>query len=374
MSNYDLNKHKKSDKIKWIITGVAFVLVFVFLAGLCMQLFGKGKIKPSEWFKKTEQVAPAAPDGSEEDGGAIVTDNEMDGDGVQIKSRKLMRTEYEENGISAQADTAFTLTATVLPEEAFDKSVDWSIAWQNANSEWANGKNISDYYSITPTSDGACTANAVCKQAFAEPVIITCKLRTADISATVKADYVSKLLNLGFNAPSYELGNYGSYFFRYTPEWSIGTITGGVINIQFIQLNFPVEFSTLVSDIGSSSDFIEDYFGGEIVYDASKVYLYTGNYGDDWDEEFAPFWTDIVQPPSDASPSDRLRAMNVFHKGIFDYYGNVVKYDYLTYTLRYSYTIDGQTKTVEAEFPAALDIDVSVAATSVSVNEVQLKH
>ncbi len=61
MSNCDLNRHKKSDKIKWIITSIAFVLVFVFLAGLCMQLFAKDeKYKPSEWFKKpdTEQTQP----------------------------------------------------------------------------------------------------------------------------------------------------------------------------------------------------------------------------------------------------------------------------------------------------------------------------
>lgn len=50
----ELQKHKTSDKIKWAFTFVAFVLVFVMFAGLCMQLFGTGKVKPSEWFKKSE--------------------------------------------------------------------------------------------------------------------------------------------------------------------------------------------------------------------------------------------------------------------------------------------------------------------------------
>jgi len=56
MSNYELNKHKAKDKIKWILTGITFLLVFAMLVGMCLQLFGTGKQKPSEWFKKPETV------------------------------------------------------------------------------------------------------------------------------------------------------------------------------------------------------------------------------------------------------------------------------------------------------------------------------
>ena len=57
----ELRRHKKSDKIKWIITAVCFVLLFAFMAGLCVQLFPKNeKYKPSQWVKKpdTEQTQP----------------------------------------------------------------------------------------------------------------------------------------------------------------------------------------------------------------------------------------------------------------------------------------------------------------------------
>ena len=53
---YELQSHKKSDKFKWIITGIAFVIVFVMLAGLCLQVFGAGKMKPSEWVKPSEET------------------------------------------------------------------------------------------------------------------------------------------------------------------------------------------------------------------------------------------------------------------------------------------------------------------------------
>lgn len=60
MTNFELKRHKKSDKIKWILTGTAFVLLFIFLAGLCMQLFCNDMLKPSNWFKQpdTEQIQP----------------------------------------------------------------------------------------------------------------------------------------------------------------------------------------------------------------------------------------------------------------------------------------------------------------------------
>lgn len=41
MSNSDLYTHTRSDKIKWIITAIAFILVFVVVAGICIHLFRK---------------------------------------------------------------------------------------------------------------------------------------------------------------------------------------------------------------------------------------------------------------------------------------------------------------------------------------------
>ncbi len=51
----ELYRHKKSDRIKWTLTAIAFALSAVLLVSACLQLFGKGKVKPSEWFKKADK-------------------------------------------------------------------------------------------------------------------------------------------------------------------------------------------------------------------------------------------------------------------------------------------------------------------------------
>lgn len=53
MSN--LNKHIKSDKIKWIATAVALFFISAMLIGMGLQMFGHGKQKPSEWFTKPDK-------------------------------------------------------------------------------------------------------------------------------------------------------------------------------------------------------------------------------------------------------------------------------------------------------------------------------
>lgn len=56
----ELNDHKKRDKFKWVATAISLFFITVLLIGLCLQVFGNGKVKPSEWFvkeqKQTEQT------------------------------------------------------------------------------------------------------------------------------------------------------------------------------------------------------------------------------------------------------------------------------------------------------------------------------
>ena len=86
-------------------------------------------------------------------------------------------------------------SATVSPSDATDTALDWSVAFVEPDSEWATGKTVTDYVTVTPTADGASTAAVECKQAFGEQIVVTCKSRSnAAVSASCSVDYTQKLL------------------------------------------------------------------------------------------------------------------------------------------------------------------------------------
>lgn len=75
---------------------------------------------------------------------------------------------------SASASDGVTVTATVLPETAIDKSVTWNVAFANAESEWASGKTATDYLTVTPDEGDSRIAVLTCNEAFGEQIVLTC--------------------------------------------------------------------------------------------------------------------------------------------------------------------------------------------------------
>lgn len=187
----ELEQHKKSDGVKWALTAVAFLLVAVILAGLCLQVFATSdKWKPSEWFKKDEQTEPLPEENGEN---AFVQDTQECG--IKLKSAERVADGAAQKG-------TYILTATITPENADNKLLNWSVAWQNPNSEWASGKTVSEYFSLTCGADNAdatqastsyneVTAKAL--ESFGEPIVVT--VRSCDneaLYATKTFGYLKK--------------------------------------------------------------------------------------------------------------------------------------------------------------------------------------
>lgn len=197
----ELYAHKRSDKVKWV---VSFLLIFVLLAGMI-----------GAWvlLLKPEKSAP-----EQEEGGAVITEGESSG--IKLMSVKISPENYAEYGISPMADTAYQLTATIVPENATDKTVDWTIAWaehreshsggtnainrvdptydshdtHDTSDSWSEGKTVTDYVTVTPTSDGALTANVECLKDFGAQVKVTVTSRdNTDVKANCLVDYTQKL-------------------------------------------------------------------------------------------------------------------------------------------------------------------------------------
>ncbi len=210
MSNYQ----KKSGFAGKAIISV--LLAGLLAAGVCCtgyasrndagEWFKNGDLSSWHWSDKSpdenpddSKPNPDDPTPSITDDGAAELEN-GDSNGISLLNAKIPRAAYAANGISAYADTAFTLTATVTPDEAINKAVDWSVAFENPESEWASGKTAVDYVKVTPVSDGALTATATCMQAFGERIIITAQIRDGsdDLKATCIANYVEKFLGRDF--------------------------------------------------------------------------------------------------------------------------------------------------------------------------------
>lgn len=171
--DYELKRHKTSDTVKWILTLLAFILVGVMLAGIICGWFNK---EPEETpvEKDSEQVAVIDGDGN------VMTSGNV----YAMPSNMVFAATAAE---ISNANEGITLTATVLPESAGNKAIDWSASFVNPSSSWASGKIATDYVTVVPTSDGALTANVNCLKAFGEQIKITAASRS---NPEAKADCI----------------------------------------------------------------------------------------------------------------------------------------------------------------------------------------
>lgn len=193
---------------KWVTVSVALFLAFVLIVGLCLQVFATNeKFKPSEWFKKDEQTEELPEEGGEN---AFVQDKKESG--IKLMSARAATSSAYKSG--------YTLTATVLPEDADNKLVTWSIAWENPASAWATGKSVRSYvtaevkttgwieddnfdeggyvgtiYKDISQSDGtSLEARISVLQAFGEPIVVTVQSQDDETkTASVKFGYVARI-------------------------------------------------------------------------------------------------------------------------------------------------------------------------------------
>lgn len=171
-------------KSKKILYAVIAMSVACFLA--CSALLVIGRVD------RGGEPAASAP---AENGGMLI--GESEGAGVSLLSEKIAKADYAAYGVSPLADSAYTLTATVEPANAADKAVDWSVAFVNPSSSWATGKTVTDYVTVTPTSDGALTATVQNLKAFGEQIKVTVTLRqNEEVSADCTVDYIKKVQNI----------------------------------------------------------------------------------------------------------------------------------------------------------------------------------
>lgn len=177
--------------MKTAIKTIVVLLLIAVVAGLGWMTFGFREWDPEVWKGEFDKIGQS--EKTEEQPVVDGDGNELDPDGVNPLPTSM--TFSSALNLAGEA-TSVTVKATVEPstvQESF-KALDWSVAWNNASSEWASGKTVTDYVMVTPTSDGAATATVACKQAFGEQIVLTCASRFfPNAKATATIDYMKKV-------------------------------------------------------------------------------------------------------------------------------------------------------------------------------------
>ncbi len=175
------------------------------------------------------------------DNGGMSMDEDITGNGIELMSTIIPRVRYAANNISPQAESAYTLTATITPAGATYTDLEWSIAFVNLSSAWANGKNVADY--VTLDANGL-QATLSCLQAFGEKIVVKAtSLDNPNASATCTLDYRKRVtsatvslqpssgnaITLGTNANSVSATVLAgtSYTVKVNVTEGVGTIASG---------------------------------------------------------------------------------------------------------------------------------------------------
>ncbi len=224
MANYELERHKRSDSKKWI----AIVLAVLLLAAAVITVIVMG-VKKNGWFKKAEE--PPKTEQPADQGGLDVA--EIQGNGIKLMVARLSASDYDEYGVSPLAENAYTLTATITPADAANKKVDWTIAFKNASSSWATGKTVTDYATVTPSSDGALTAVVENVAAFGEQIVVKCTSRdNTSAFANCTLEYLQRTTGYTFNLDGKTYSTTGTKTNAATPTFATAKNVNAAITVN----------------------------------------------------------------------------------------------------------------------------------------------
>lgn len=178
---------------------VAVLLAIIMAASIVLGVgFGVYGKNTNDWFKPKQ-------DANQEQQDPEQPGQPSEGEQVESTARVMLMsgaTVASENGSVSK-----TLTATITPASAENKKVNWSVSW--ADDAALKDKNISEYITVTPASDGALTATVTCKKAFrGSMAIVKVVTRDGGYAATCTVAYEGKPTSMSINSGVSGKANY----------------------------------------------------------------------------------------------------------------------------------------------------------------------
>lgn len=247
--------------------------------------------------------------------------NEGKSNKAKLTGRKLSPSEYTENSVSPQAESAYMLNASVYPEDAMNK-VDWTVEFTNADSDWAVGKQVTDYVVVKTASDGALTAILENKAAFGEQITVNATSReNPEVYATCVVEYLQR-------TTGYSFALHGNFHYEVSssktsasimPDFAINLNAGMYITVDkstvYTRANDdkvtyytmkPMEtFKTAITNAGLS---------------AAALIEYSGEYptGQSWIDFFGPAWGEALYGSSAANRNKLINVICAFHANAYE--------------------------------------------------------
>lgn len=270
MSN-NQQKYKKSKVLNGILGGI---LALVIAGGVAaVGVFSNG-FKDWNKFKKddTKQEQPMPP--SEDSGGSDITAEASNG--IRLMSMKLAPMQYAAYGVAANAESAYTVTATVYPEDAANKLLDWTVSFKNASSTWASGKKVTDYVTVTPSSDGALTAVVQNIAAFGEQVVVKVTSRdNTSAYATLNVEYLQRTTGYTLSLDGKTYATTGTKANAAKPTFAASQSAAAKVTVnkssvytrantdkaEYFTIKPTAAFKTAITNAGLSATALKEYSG-----------------------------------------------------------------------------------------------------------------
>lgn len=190
-SNNELHEHKVADTIKWI---VVFVLLFAIIGTvICLGLQISGVFD-----KQNKAPTDSAAENLQQQGALNFSFQDSNPDMVPVDGIRGISLAYAYAASEPGDPFTKTLTATVLPIDAPDKTVDWNVAWQ-PDAEKVD-EPVTNYVTVTAQSDGALTATVKCIKAFGnDKIVVSVVTRIGRFTASCTCSYVGPVQTITVN-------------------------------------------------------------------------------------------------------------------------------------------------------------------------------
>ena len=184
----------KTTKKETILAGITAAVCMAAGAGLIIAKTAKNPPMVGGYTSSMNEKLPKTMPSVTDENGNDISDGKYYA--MPAKMSFTSATYADESGNKVNSAVTANIIATITPNNAANKKVDWSAAFKNPESEWASGKTLSEYIDVTPAADGSLMASVTCYQAFGEQVILTVTSReNAEATASCTIDYKQQLLS-----------------------------------------------------------------------------------------------------------------------------------------------------------------------------------